>query len=195
MNPMKNHLRKILCPRFGALGVLSLTLLGGLRTSAATVWLDDLDLGKTTQDWGEPAQQLLVDVSGVTILALVAGGASDRITDDHADWADAIVRVHVKNPLGEASREFKIVCGPHIGLTPAMGWNSWNCFASAVSAADPEKAAEAMVSSGLINHGWICINIDDSREVNPQHTNDLTLQGPERDADGNIPGRAGTGFQ
>ena len=42
-----------------------------------------------------------------------------------------------------------------------MGWNSWNCFAGAVTAEHVKSAADAMVKSGLINHGWTYINIDD----------------------------------
>ncbi|MDE3068247.1 MAG: putative Ig domain-containing protein [Verrucomicrobiota bacterium] len=109
-----------------------------------------------------------------------------RITGVLNKEGDYVVTLHAKNRLGEASRPFKIVCGPHIGLTPAMGWNSWNCFASAVTAEDIKKAADAMVSSGLINHGWTYINIDDFWEVNPHRANDPTLQGPQRDADRNI---------
>jgi alpha-galactosidase len=352
---MKNHPCKIFSVPFNALTVLSLALLVGFRTSAAAVWLDQLDLSKTTQGWGEPgkdksvggnelsiggekfarglgthaestlyialhgdaqrffaevgvddevngnsdasvtfsvvgdgktlwrsgvmragepAKKLDVDVAGVKTLILIVGDAGDGISYDHADWADAkfevagarpetvfaprekaviltppapptpringaqvfgvrphtpflftiaatgdrpmtfsadhlpdglqldpqtgritgeldkkgdyLVTLHAKNRLGEASRQFKIVCGQEIGLTPAMGWNSWNCFASAVTAKDIKKAANAMVSSGLINHGWTYINIDDFWEVNPHRPNDPTLQGPERDADGNI---------
>ncbi|MGD1085821.1 MAG: glycoside hydrolase family 27 protein, partial [Verrucomicrobiota bacterium] len=93
-----------------------------------------------------------------------------------------------KNSLGAATRDFKIVCGPQIGLTPAMGWNSWNCFAGAVTQERVKAAADAMVASGLINHGWTYINIDDFWEVNRSrgHTNDPTLQGVGRDADGRI---------
>ena len=43
-----------------------------------------------------------------------------------------------------------------------MGWNSWNCFAGAVSEERVKSAADAMVKSGLINHGWTYINVDDS---------------------------------
>jgi alpha-galactosidase len=109
-----------------------------------------------------------------------------RITGKLDQENDYVVTLRAKNRLGSAKRKFKIVCGPQIGLTPAMGWNSWNCFASAVTAEDIKKAANAMVSSGLINHGWTYINIDDYWEVNPHRTNDPTLQGPERDAEGHI---------
>jgi len=93
--------------------------------------------------------------------------------------------LHAKNALGQASREFRIVCGSQIGLTPAMGWNSWNCFAGAVTAERIKAAADAMAKSGLINHGWTYINIDDFWQVH-RDSKDPTLQGPKRSADGRI---------
>ena len=69
---------------------------------------------------------------------------------------------HAANDKGIAEKEFHIVVGDKIALTPPMGWNSWNCWADSV---DQEKvlcSARAMVSSGLINHGWTYINIDDT---------------------------------
>jgi alpha-galactosidase len=95
------------------------------------------------------------------------------------------VTLHAKNHYGRNARKFKIVCGSTIGLTPALGWNSWNCFASAVSADKVEAAADAMVASGLINHGWTYINIDDFWETH-RNSDDPTLQGPHRDASGYI---------
>lgn len=108
-----------------------------------------------------------------------------QITGVLKDAGTYEVTFHAKNDLGEAMRPFKIVCGPTIGLTPAMGWNSWNCFASAVTEQKVKAAADAMVASGLINHGWTYINIDDFWEVNPR-SSDPTLHGPERDAQGYI---------
>ena len=43
-----------------------------------------------------------------------------------------------------------------------MGWNSWNCWAEAVDEKKVRAAAKAMVDSGLIDHGWTYINIDDA---------------------------------
>jgi alpha-galactosidase len=54
-----------------------------------------------------------------------------------------------------------------------MGWNSWNLFAGRVTDKDVRAAADAMVSSGMKDAGYIYVNIDD------------TWQG-ERDAQGNI---------
>ena len=110
---------------------------------------------------------------------------SGRITGILTDPGTNVLTLHAKNALGEATRTLKIVCGPQIGLTPALGWNSWNCFASAVTADKVKAAADAMVASGLINHGWTYINIDDFWEVHPG-SKDPTLLGPERDATGHI---------
>jgi len=95
--------------------------------------------------------------------------------------------VKATDALGSAQEKFKIVCGPQIGLTPAMGWNSWNCFASKVTGDMVKAAADAMVAKGLVNHGWTYINIDDYWEVNPgKGKTDPTLAGPHRDAQGRI---------
>lgn len=96
-----------------------------------------------------------------------------------------VLMLHAKNALGQTNGKLKIICGSQIGLTPAMGWNSWNCFASAVTAEDIKAAADAMVNSGLIEHGWTYINIDDYWQVH-RNSSDPTLQGPQRDAEGRI---------
>lgn len=95
------------------------------------------------------------------------------------------VTLVAKNSQGSAKRTLKIVCGNQIALTPPLGWNSWNCFASAVTADKVKAAANAMVSSGLANHGWTYINIDDFWEKN-EGSKDPSLGGPGRDQDGKI---------
>lgn len=72
------------------------------------------------------------------------------------------VTLEVKNMAGKATEEFTIVVGEKIALTPPMGWNSWNVYGSKVTQALVLANAKAMVSSGLINHGWTYMNIDDT---------------------------------
>ena len=68
-----------------------------------------------------------------------------------------------------------------------MGWNSWNCFGCAVTAEKVKAAADAMVASGLIDHGWTYINIDDYWEVKSAAASTTPRShGPERDAQGSI---------
>jgi len=120
---------------------------------------------------------------------LPAGLALDsetgRITGKVYHAGDYPVTLHAKNALGETQRPLLIKVGTTLALTPPMGWNSWNCFAHAVSDDKIRAAADAMVKSGLIDHGWTYVNIDDFWQVNPK-SKDPTLHGPQRDAKGNI---------
>ena len=95
------------------------------------------------------------------------------------------VVLKAKNAKGTTVRKFRIACGDRIALTPPMGWNSWNCFAQEVSAEKVKRAADAMVSSGLINHGWTYVNIDDFWQ-NHRDSKDPSLRGEFRDEAGNI---------
>jgi alpha-galactosidase len=72
---------------------------------------------------------------------------------------DVVLRA--KNPLGTAEKKFRIVVGEDIELTPAMGWNSYNCYGAHVTQDQALRAARAMVASGLSQHGWTYINLDD----------------------------------
>jgi len=91
-----------------------------------------------------------------------------------------------ENSKGKDERALRLEVGNRIALTPPMGWNSWNCFAAAVSDEKIRKAADAMKSSGLINHGWTYINIDDYWQTKPDEKNDTSLIGPARDPAGRI---------
>lgn len=95
------------------------------------------------------------------------------------------VTLGAQNAKGKTTRQLRIVCGDKVALTPPMGWNSWNCFAGEVSADKVKRAADAMVKSGLVNHGWTYINIDDFWQ-NHRDSKDSTLRGKLRDDNGNI---------
>jgi alpha-galactosidase len=60
-----------------------------------------------------------------------------------------------------------------LALTPPMGWNSWNKFAEKVDDKAVREMADAMVSSGMKDAGYVYVNIDDTWEAG-------------RDAQGNI---------
>ncbi|MDE3199943.1 MAG: glycoside hydrolase family 27 protein [Acidobacteriota bacterium] len=55
---------------------------------------------------------------------------------------------------------------PSNGLakTPPMGWNSWNLFKSKVTDKLVREIADAMVTSGMRDAGYIYVNIDDTWE-------------------------------
>ena len=60
-----------------------------------------------------------------------------------------------------------------LAAMPPMGWNSWNHFAAKVTDADVRAAADALVSTGMRDAGYVYVNIDDTWEA-------------KRDAHGNI---------
>jgi len=73
-----------------------------------------------------------------------------------------VINLQVKNSAGTATRAFKLVVGEEIALTPPMGWNSWNIYGNRVSQELVSANIKAMASSGLVNHGWSYMNIDDA---------------------------------
>lgn len=95
------------------------------------------------------------------------------------------VLLTAKNAKGKTTKKLRIECGDKIALTPPMGWNSWNCFGHEVSADKVKKAADALIKSGLINHGWSYINIDDSWQHN-RDSKDPAFKGKMRDEQGYI---------
>jgi alpha-galactosidase len=85
-----------------------------------------------------------------------------NITGSLSEPGNYAVTFHAKNSQGSANKKFKIVVGEEIALTPPMGWNSWNAYHATVTGDDVRRAAHAMAASGLIDHGWSYINIDES---------------------------------
>jgi len=105
--------------------------------------------------------------SGLTLSA-----DTGRITGTVAAPGTHVVTLRATNALGVAEQSLRIEIGERIALTPALGWNSWNCWAVAVDQDKILRSARAMAASGLVNHGWSYINIDDSwqgRRSGPRH--------------------------
>jgi len=135
-----------------------------------------------------------IPISGERPITVRASGLPRRLSLDPASGiitgrADTpgkyTVSLSVSNPRGKTRGTLTIVIGPTIALTPPLGWNSWNCFASAVDDQRVRRAADAMSSSGLSQHGWSYVNIDDCWEIKPGST-DPVLSGEPRNSNGMI---------
>ncbi|KAJ9160456.1 hypothetical protein P3X46_025856 [Hevea brasiliensis] len=48
-----------------------------------------------------------------------------------------------------------------LGRTPQMGWNSWNFFACNINETVIKETADALISTGLADLGYVFLNIDD----------------------------------
>jgi len=99
---------------------------------------------------------------------LLASQWGDRIVARRATAADEIPRPAYIQPPALHKVKFN-----GLATTPPMGWNSWNLFAEKVDDQTVRTMADAMVSSGMRDAGYIYVNIDD------------TWQGL-RDAEGNL---------
>jgi alpha-galactosidase len=111
-----------------------------------------------------------IPVTGQTPIQYSAEGLPDGLTIAHGGHIVGVantpgeykVILTASNSLGSDTKPLLIKIGDQISLTPPMGWNSWNCFAGAVDQEKVTAQADAMVSKGLIKHGWTYINIDDT---------------------------------
>jgi alpha-galactosidase len=102
-----------------------------------------------------------------TAVGLPPGVALDKMSGImHGQIPDAgayRVLVTVSGSVGKTSRELTIHCGEHeIGLTPPMGWNSFNIYGNTVDDAKIRDAVETLITSGLTAHGYAYICLDDS---------------------------------
>jgi alpha-galactosidase len=89
-----------------------------------------------------------------------------------------LARVSTARPGTLPARPTQIDLSPvkanTLAKTPPMGWNSWNKFQGQVTDAMIREMADAIVTSGMRDAGYIYVNIDD------------TWEGANRDANGNI---------
>jgi alpha-galactosidase len=95
------------------------------------------------------------------------------------------VELSATNARGSARRSFRVVVGDMLALTPPMGWNDWYTFYEHPSDALMRKATDIMVQSGMADHGYQYVNIDDAW-MGKAGAAEPELQGPARDERGMI---------
>ncbi|MFP5208855.1 MAG: glycoside hydrolase family 27 protein [Acidobacteriota bacterium] len=66
--------------------------------------------------------------------------------------------------MAAAAQSSSSASSTKVAQTPPMGWNSWNYFHRNVTDQDVRNAADALVSSGMRDAGYIYVNIDDTWE-------------------------------
>ena len=116
---------------------------------------------------------------------LICDSETGQITGTIANPGEYHTSFRVTNRFGSAKKSFKIVCGDKLALTPHMGWNSWYVWENNVTDKIMRDAADAMVSTGMIDHGYMYINIDDCWATKPG-SKDSTLTGEPFDSNGMI---------
>ncbi len=98
---------------------------------------------------------------------------------------DYRVTFTARNSAGAAKREFRILAGERLALTPPMGWNDWYTHYNRITDKLMRDGADAMIASGMADYGYQYVNIDDCWMVRPD-TSDPEIGGEPRDAAGGI---------
>ena len=116
---------------------------------------------------------LTLDAQSGIITGTISATGTNRVT------------LIAQNSRGTAKREFRIVVGQQLALTPPMGWNSWYIYLHHVTQAAMRNAADQMIASGMADYGYQYVNIDDCWARQPGLTNSEVGE-PVRDANGQI---------
>ena len=107
-------------------------------------------------DWNDKKPFLVADLKD--------GAIDGKEWDDHFTARPATQADEIPKPQYIEPPALHPV--PYNGLakTPPMGWNSWNLFAEKVDDQTVRTMADAMISSGMKDAGYIYVNIDDTWE-------------------------------
>ena len=159
--------------------------------------------------WGvRPGHPVIfrVATSGARPIKFTAKNLPDGVTLDEKGvlrgtaplkGGDYDIEVTAENAKGKATRTIRLAVGDTIALTPPLGWNSWNTLCYRLTQEKAMAAAKAMDESGLADHGWAYVNLDDWWEMNNSGCPRVESRkqdfggredviGPARDANGKI---------
>lgn len=67
----------------------------------------------------------------------------------------------ISSNIFDTSNYGKLQLNNGLARTPQMGWNSWNFFACNINETVIKETADALVSTGLADLGYVYLNIDD----------------------------------
>lgn len=71
------------------------------------------------------------------------------------------ITLHAENASGADQRALRIVIGDEFALTPPMGCNTWGGWGPMVTEQNVRDGARGLVETGLADHGFVYVNIDD----------------------------------
>src|SRR5512146_2702088 len=67
-----------------------------------------------------------------------------------------------------------------LALTPPMGWNTWNTFATHIQESLIRETADAMVANGMRDAGYTYIVIDDTWSMKQRDANGSLVPDPQK---------------
>ncbi|XP_022146815.1 alpha-galactosidase 3-like isoform X2 [Momordica charantia] len=100
-------------------------------------------------------------IISVFLLILSLSGASEMTVELPLHGFDSSISTSKFHQIFNNSKYGILQFDNGLGKTPPMGWNSWNHFGCYVDATVIKETADALVSSGLAELGYVYVNIDD----------------------------------
>lgn len=94
------------------------------------------------------------------LVGLAACGSSDAESGGQTGGSGGKSSINLV-PVPHEEDEYPVAASGGLAPTPPMGWNSWNAYASNVTAELIMKAADVLVESGMRDAGYVYVNIDD----------------------------------
>jgi len=112
-----------------------------------------------------------IPCTGTRPLTFQVDGLPDGLTVDSetgiitghvpAQPGEYAMRLVAQNRLARDEKQFTLVVGDTLALTPPMGWNSWYIHYQRVTEQHMRNAADTMIQSGMADVGYMYVNIDD----------------------------------
>ena len=136
-------------------------LTGELKTLAYSVHIKGTATGNHFElflpDWNPDKPELVGDLINGELHA-VQGGRHQMVAKPASSSDDIPAVSYIEPP------PLHPVSTNGLAKTPPMGWNSWNLFAGRIDDQTVRTMADALVSSGMRDAGYIYLNIDDTWE-------------------------------
>lgn len=111
-----------------------------------------------------------------------ATGIISGITPVQGEYEFTIKAINSK---GKDKKNFKIISGEKLALTPPMGWNHWYAHYTTITDKIVREAADKIINSGMADVGYQFVNIDDGW-MNAEKHADPRRVGELRNEDGKI---------
>ncbi len=145
----------------------------GLRGSVTSRWYGRMEMQnvvlkdavlhfdlRNINDKARPTRHWTAAFAPDGAVTLTGGIWESAITQSGRRGTAAEVRARTFRPARPLPA-LKPLAPDNLAATPPMGWSSWNKFADRIDAATIRSIADAMVSSGLRDAGYVYVNIDD----------------------------------
>jgi alpha-galactosidase len=100
----------------------------------------------------------IVGLPNSLMLDTVKGIITGIVPEELGEYQMQVIAL---NKYGKVSREFKLVVGENIALTPPTGWNSWGGHMLLITDDIIRKTADVFVEKGFADVGFQYISIDD----------------------------------